>query len=171
MNNENLEEILNNPNNILKIINELNYSFPDLYLAAKIKKLTEMKIDINFNTLIGHDPYLFYSEGHCVSYSEILCQIFGSNATRYRSADHVIVKIGKYFYDVHGLCHDISNFYPVETPQDLNYIESMFGIHDELEQPVEKELIKIGKEQLDKLKNEIHQDKTLSKTINKTNFK
>lgn len=141
------------PGNIINIITTLNNSFNNLYYKYTLENLQKCNIkNVDYNFIkqqITPNVYQYYLNGHCASYSEILCNIFGKYATKYNSSNHVIVKIGENFYDVRGLINDIvDEEFHITEKLDSFYIETSLGIKDELEKPIEKALIDIGKEEL-----------------------
>lgn len=144
------EEI--NPYIVIKVIQDINENFTNIYLQNNIKLLKECNVDYQNIELPKRDPYLYYLNGHCNSYSDILCAIFKNNAIKYNSDSHVITKIGKHFYDVSGLIDDLvdDKFHESEI-QDLYYIDISLCRKDEIEKPVEKDLINIGLETLHSL--------------------
>lgn len=141
------EEI--NPYIVINVIQNINENFPNVYLKKNIELLKQHNIDYTNIDLPRRDPYLYYQNGHCNSYSDILCTIFKDNAIKYNSDSHVITKIGKHFYDVSGLIDDLvdDKFHESEI-QDLYYIDISLCRKDEIEKPVEKDLINIGLETL-----------------------
>ena len=99
MNDEKMQEIISNPDNIIKIIEALNDNFSMLYLKYTMKSLKNLNSNIDYNNMNLHSATSYYLNGHCVSYAEILCQIFEKYAIKYNSDGHIIVKIGEHFYD------------------------------------------------------------------------
>ena len=162
MDKEKLQQIISNPDNVLRIIDELNDCFKYLYFNIQ-KKLIEQKhkdIQLNYSNF-SYSPETYYLNGHCPSYANILCEIFGEFAEKYNSDDHIIIKIKEHFYDVRGLIDNIENindFHKTENG-DLFYIDITFGIKDNIEKPLEKELIKIGSETLEQIYNISKQNK------------
>lgn len=158
--NSNMEEIISNPLNIIKIISFLNNSFFDIFIESSLHNLRKLKISEEEIGKIKvelekfpEDPYGYYLGGHCVSFSDILCTIFDGYSVRYQSMDHVIVKIGNHFYDVRG----IIDAFVTEDYKIVNDDKSMQEMYnrlaplkkDEEEFFREQRLISLGKEMLD----------------------
>ena len=156
MDNKKIEQEFYDQTDILSVIQLINNSFADVYLKKTLESLKKINYKIDDDKLEqiknhcqkGPDNYYLY--GHCVSYSNILSEIFGDHVEKYNSDEHIIVKIDGHFYDVRGLIDDVvkrEKFHKTEIG-DLFYIDINFGIKDELENPIEKELINIGKNKL-----------------------
>lgn len=163
MNNADLQQIISDSNNVLKIIDELNNCFIYIYQRLQMKIIKQNNSNIDYNNINNfHSPILYYLNGHCPSYANILCEIFGEYAIKYNSNDHVVVKIGEHFYDVRGLIDNlITDEFRKTEIDDLVYIDIYFGIKDSLEQPIEKELINIGKNALEQLSTNLSNGKTI----------
>lgn len=159
---DSMENLINNLGVII-VIEALNDEFSGVYNKATIDMLRRANIS---NEEIEElqkqkesyipDLYSHYLEGHCVSYSDILCSIFDGYAVRYRNKDHVIVKIGEHFYDVRGLIDDIVLADEFEIVNDNEALGNMYNNlaplkKDSVEKAVEEELISIGKEKLSEL--------------------
>ena len=95
---------------ILSIIKLLNDNFNKLYNKYQNELLKKLKIPVSNND-IPYSPYEYYLNEHCASYSRVLYNIFKEDATQYYSSEHVVTKIGNYYYDVAGLIYpqDIKN--------------------------------------------------------------
>jgi hypothetical protein len=95
MENENknmLEEIINDPNQVERVIYAIN-----------------LGVEIPY----PHNPNSYFLTGHCNIYSLILLEVFNGYAIPYDSKDHVVTKIGDNYYDVEGLANwkvEDSNF-------------------------------------------------------------
>jgi len=136
---------------VLDVISALNDNFCNLYLKYTIEIMKKANLpEEAFKEINVHNPYQYYLNGHCPSYSRILCEIFKGDAIVYCSSGHVITKIGEHFYDVRGEIDDLvtKEFTIANDDLGLHYIELMFGIKDSVETPIEKELINIGKKVL-----------------------
>ena len=137
---------------VLSIINLLNDNFSELYNKYQNKLLKKLNVtEFKINYL--ESPYDYYLNGHCLSYSKILCNIFKENAIQYYSSDHVVTKIGNCYYDVGGLINpqDIKN-YNIVNENGYNYINMMFNNSDNIEREIEQELINIGLNHINKQK-------------------
>ena len=73
--NKNMEEIISNPLNIMKIISFLNNSFFDVFIESSLHNLRKLKISEEEIGKIKvelekfpEDPYGYYLGGHCVSF-------------------------------------------------------------------------------------------------------
>ena len=154
MDNEKIQEIISNPDNIIKVIDVLNDSFDMLYLKYTLESLkkTNPVMNIDYTKLDLHSALSYYQNGHCASYAKILSQIF-NQAIKYNSSEHVIVRIANHFYDVRGLIDNIvtSEFHITTEDDEKQILETQFGLPDALEKPIEKDLIEIGKEELNKI--------------------
>lgn len=136
-----------NISTVLSIIQIINNKFYDIYENYQ-------KNILNINNTYVEDPYDYYLNGHCASYSKILCNIFKEYSIKYYSSNHIITKIGDCFYDVAGLIeptqlkyyHKINDNYDEEY-----YINTLFNNSDELEKYLEKNLIEFGLKQINKL--------------------
>lgn len=129
---------------ILSIINLLNDNFSKLYNKYENELLKKLNISVS-NDNIPYSPYEYYLNEHCASYSRILCNIFKEDSIKYYSEDHVITKIGNYYYDVAGLIYpqDIKNYHIVDE-MGYHYINTCFNNSDYIEEQIEQELINIG---------------------------
>lgn len=141
---------------IISIISLLNEEFYKLYYTHTIDILNKANIHIDdYSKLNMHDPYLYYLNGHCPSYSRILCEIFKdkANIVVYYNEGHVVTKIDNHFYDVRGQVDDLidETFLPINKPEDSLYVDLSFGIKDSLEKPIENDLISIGKTELNRM--------------------
>ena len=141
---------------IISIISLLNEKFNELYYKHTINELKKANIHIDdYSKLNMHNPYSYYLNGHCPSYSRILCEIFKdkANIVVYYNEGHVVTKIDDHFYDVRGQVDDLidKTFLSVDKPEDMMYIDLYFGIKDSLEKPIEKDLISIGKTELNRI--------------------
>lgn len=139
---------------IEKVIKTINENFANSYLQHTLEILKKYNIKTYDKNLIPNDPYFYYLNGHCNSYSDILCSIFGENAIKYNSESHVITKIGVHFYDVTGIVDYLvdEKFHKTDTISDLHYIDIAFYQNDEMEKPIEIDLINIGIKKLEELK-------------------
>lgn len=146
---------------ILSIINLLNDNFNKLYNKYQNELLKELNIPVS-NDNIPYSPYDYYLNGHCASYSRILCNIFKEDSIKYYSEAHVITKIGKYYYDVAGLIYpqDIKNYHIVDE-MGYHYINTWFNNSDYIEKQIEQELINIGLNHTNKQKDK----KILTKSL------
>lgn len=146
---------------ILSIINLLNDNFNKLYNKYQNELLKELNIPVS-NDNIPYSPYNYYLNGHCASYSRILCNIFKEDSIKYYSEAHVITKIGKYYYDVAGLINpqDIKNYHIVDE-MGYHYINTWFNNSDYIEKQIEQELINIGLNHINKQKDK----KILTKSL------
>lgn len=146
---------------ILSIINLLNDNFNKLYNKYQNELLKELNISVS-NDNIPYSPYNYYLNGHCASYSRILCNIFKEDSIKYYSEDHVITKIGNYYYDVAGLINpqDIKNYHIVDEIG-YHYINTWFNNSDYIEKQIEQELINIGLNHINKQKDK----KILTKSL------
>lgn len=146
---------------ILSIINLLNDNFSKLYNKYQNELLKELNIPVS-NDNIPYRPYDYYLNGHCASYSRILCNIFKEDATQYYSSEHVVTKIGNYYYDVAGLIYpqDIKNYHIVDE-MGYHYINTCFNNSDYIEEQIEQELINIGLNHI----NEQKDKKILTKSL------
>ena len=157
-------ENLSNTMDVLEIISTINKNFDNLYLKYSMQNMIKANIKVtDLKDIPKHDVFNYYLYGHCPSYSRILCEIFKDNATVYCSSSHVITKIGEHFYDVRGIVDDLvtNEFTDADCAQGLLYIEMMFGVKDNVEAPIENELINIGIKKLEELKNEEIKQKTI----------
>lgn len=146
---------------ILSIINLLNDNFNKLYNKYQNELLKKLNISVS-NDNIPYSPYNYYLNGHCASYSRILCNIFKEDSIKYYSEDHVITKIGNYYYDVAGLINpqDIKNYHIVDEIG-YHYINTWFNNSDYIEKQIEQELINIGLNHINKQKDK----KILTKSL------
>lgn len=146
---------------ILSIINLLNDNFNKLYNKYQNELLKELNIPVS-NDNIPYSPYDYYLNGHCASYSRILCNIFKEDSIKYYSEAHVITKIGNYYYDVDGLINpqDIKNYHIVDE-MGYDYINTWFNNSDYIEKQIEQELINIGLNHINKQKDK----KILTKSL------
>lgn len=146
---------------ILSIINLLNDNFSKLYNKYENELLKKLNISVS-NDNIPYSPYEYYLNEHCASYSRILCNIFKEDSIKYYSEDHVITKIGNYYYDVAGLINpqDIKNYHIVDE-MGYHYINTMFNNSDYIEKQIEQELINIGLNHI----NEQKDKKILTKSL------
>lgn len=146
---------------ILSIINLLNDNFNKLYNKYQNELLKKLNISVS-NDNIPYRPYDYYLNGHCASYSRILCNIFKEDSIKYYSEDHVITKIGNYYYDVAGLINpqDIKNYHIVDEIG-YHYINTWFNNSDYIEKQIEQELINIGLNHINKQKDK----KILTKSL------
>lgn len=146
---------------ILSIINLLNDNFNKLYNKYQNELLKKLNISVS-NDNIPYSPYNYYLNGHCASYSRILCNIFKEDSIKYYSEDHVITKIGNYYYDVAGLINpqDIKNYHIVDEIG-YHYINTWFNNSDYIEKQIEQELINIGLNHI----NEQKDKKILTKSL------
>lgn len=146
---------------ILSIINLLNDNFNKLYNKYQNELLKELNIPVS-NDNIPYSPYNYYLNGHCASYSRILCNIFKEDSIKYYSEAHVITKIGKYYYDVAGLINpqDIKNYHIVDE-MGYHYINTWFNNSDYIEKQIEQELINTGLNHI----NEQKDKKILTKSL------
>lgn len=137
---------------ILSIINLLNDNFSKLYNKYQNELLKKLNISVS-NDNIPYRPYDYYLNGHCASYSRILCNIFKEDSIKYYSEDHVITKIGNCYYDVAGLINpqDIKNYHIVDEIG-YHYINTWFNNSDYIEKQIEQELINIGLNHINKQK-------------------
>lgn len=148
-----IQKIIENPHNVLEIIEKLNAHFKDVYCDIKNENLKKAGItNIPYDMIATHDAISYYTSNECNSYATILCELFGSYATRYNSDDHVITKIGKYFYDVAGIYYITNDFHP-SLEEDLYYIDTNFGREDyQVIKAIEDKLIIIGKQIIENYK-------------------
>lgn len=146
---------------ILSIIKLLNDNFNKLYNKYQNELLKKLNISVS-NDNIPYSPYNYYLNGHCASYSRILCNIFKEDSIKYYSEDHVITKIGNYYYDVAGLINpqDIKNYHIVDEIG-YHYINTWFNNSDYIEKQIEQELINIGLNHI----NEQKDKKILTKSL------
>lgn len=146
---------------VLSIINLLNDNFNKLYNKYQNELLKELNIPVS-NDNIPYSPYDYYLNGHCASYSRILCNIFKEDSIKYYSEAHVITKIGKYYYDVAGLINpqDIKNYHIVDE-MGYHYINTWFNNSDYIEKQIEQELINTGLNHINKQKDK----KILTKSL------
>lgn len=146
---------------ILSIINLLNDNFSKLYNKYQNELLKKLNISVS-NDNIPYRPYDYYLNGHCASYSRILCNIFKEDSIKYYSEDHVITKIGNCYYDVAGLINpqDIKNYHIVDE-MGYHYINTHFNNSDDIEEQIEQELINIGLNHI----NEQKDKKILTKSL------
>lgn len=146
---------------ILSIIKLLNDNFNKLYNKYQNELLKKLNISVS-NDNIPYSPYNYYLNGHCASYSRILCNIFKEDSIKYYSEDHVITKIGNYYYDVAGLINpqDIKNYHIVDEIG-YHYINTWFNNSDYIEEQIEQELINIGLNHI----NEQKDKKILTKSL------
>lgn len=151
MNDNTISNNIVNSMNVMNIIETINNNFDNLYCKYTIenlKKSNVVNVETEYDFIKQHcipNVYEYYLNGHCVSYADILRNIFEQYATQYNSSYHVITKIGEHFYDVRGIIDDlVTNEFHITEPQDIAYIDIHLGIKDEIEMSVEKELINIG---------------------------
>lgn len=146
---------------ILSIINLLNDNFSKLYNKYENELLKKLNISVS-NDNIPYSPYDYYLNGHCASYSRILCNIFKEDATQYYSSKHAVTKIGNCYYDVAGLINpqDIKNYHIVDEIG-YDYINTQFNNSDDIEKQIEQELINIGLNHINKQKDK----KILTKSL------
>lgn len=146
---------------ILSIINLLNDNFSKLYNKYQNELLKKLNISVS-NDNIPYSPYDYYLNGHCASYSRILCNIFKEDSIKYYSEAHVITKIGNCYYDVAGLINpqDIKNYHIVDE-MGYHYINTCFNNSDYIEEQIEQELINIGLNHI----NEQKDKKILTKSL------
>lgn len=146
---------------ILSIINLLNDNFSKLYNKYQNELLKKLNISVS-NDNIPYSPYDYYLNGHCASYSRILCNIFKEDSIKYYSEAHVITKIGNCYYDVAGLIYpqDIKNYHIVDE-MGYHYINTWFNNSDYIEKQIEQELINIGLNHTNKQKDK----KILTKSL------
>lgn len=84
--------------------NELNATMTNVSLILEVIE----EINKNVKLPDGHTSYSYFMTGHCNVFAIILTMIFDGYATPYSSDDHVITKIGNYYYDTLGVITDLS---------------------------------------------------------------
>ena len=140
--NENLEEFINNPDNIIDIINTINKSFPDI-------------METYVPTSPHRDPIQYFLTGSCTTYATLLHEIFKGYASYYDCDSHVLVKIGDYYYDVNGenIEPKLENSgYRYCSDKDYGCVLISLGRTDGIDDIIYPELLKIGQNALqDKL--------------------
>lgn len=57
---------------------------------------------------------IVYTHGSCYQFYLILKQVFPT-AKAYWNHDHVISKIGKFYYDINGVVYNVKNYLPFES--------------------------------------------------------
>ena len=141
--------------NIIKMIEYINNTFPIIYNNVLNTYMKENDIKIDENNPYESIPTAtnYYSNGHCVSYANILREIYGKKAIMYNTDDHVFVKIEDNYYDVLGKMsiYDLEGAL-ITNDESLNIIDIMYGQEDPCEKPVEQKLIELGKQKLEELK-------------------
>ncbi len=91
-----------------------------------------------------HNLRSYFTTGHCNIYAEILTKIFEGYAIPYTNNEHVIVKIGEFFYDVEGPIPNrmVGPDY-VEITIDQLYDLPTFGVGN-YDKNIDEEIIKTG---------------------------
>lgn len=144
-----MTEIINDENVVLAIIDTLRNSFKDVL--------------IKYVPTSNHNALSFYLTGHCPSFAKILYEIFEGNCTILDDGAHVITKIGDKYYDIRGFAsnyEDISKYNecPIEY---FPMIEMFLGKTDDCDEKIMQDLISIGKDEINKIKERILSERTI----------
>lgn len=156
--NENIKDLAHNPFIVREVINTINSQYPqiiELYNPSNPHK----------------QPYSYFMTGGCSNYAEILTNIFQEQVDGYylvstdgsHTLDHVITKIGDYYYDVNGM-KILSDYLLFEAyPPGLDSLEQAtlaFGRHTDADNIIIEKLSEIG---IAKFR-EIIEENTINKT-------
>lgn len=76
----------------------------ELELSTELETVLNLIDEINneFKEHYNKDPYHYYMNGHCFYYAHVLKDLYGDNATIWRSNSHCVTKVGGYLFDVCG---------------------------------------------------------------------
>lgn len=142
--NEYLNRIASKPELVSYVIDGIVASFNNIYVSYAKQ---------------NRDPYSYYLTGHCASFAYVLYKVFEGTARIMDSTveGHVVVKIGEHVYDVRGCVDSEIN---IENYQDcpieyFPYVELTMTKDDDYDKEIREDLIKIGKEAIGKLKEEL----------------
>lgn len=162
MENNKIEEFIKIEENVLEVIRAIDTAFPEIFMKYNHYERTAES---------------FYYGGHCVSFAQILIEIFGKeHALVYTSGsniiDHAITKIGNNFYDIIGNANgEYANprsepYIACPDTDYLNYIcETMTNAREEHDYEMRPELIEIGKKKVHEIAMSLSEEETHPKSM------
>lgn len=153
---KNIESIIQNPEKIYNIIQELLEAFPAIFSK--------------YNSY-ERDALEFYMLGHCASFADILSEIFKGHAVQFANNAHFITKIGEDFFDAAGIANGEYEYphngeeYRALADGPLIYEFCSLTTPDDHDEEIRYDLIKIGKQKVEEMLKEINQEETHHKTM------